>query len=79
MTLMAQLTELENRREYQPNPQNNTRDLTKCQNCHKMMTQILTTDVVDYLWPIGDADNQRPADVGAYLPLFDHELVPFDM
>lgn len=79
MTLMAQLTELENHQAYQPDSQSNAGKPTQCQHCHKMITSITTTDVVDYYWPIDDTENQRSGHAGAYLPLFDHELMPFDV
>lgn len=78
LALMARIAELENQHSYNFPSREHSGNTTQCQNCHKLIPADPPTDVIDYFWPVDNAENQHLGQLGPYVPLFDHELMAFE-
>lgn len=79
VALMARLAELENQSFLNGccEVRHGTDSAPCLQQCRKQPSSS-TPDIVDYSWPIGFAEGEQHSQLGAYLPLFDHQLLHFD-
>lgn len=78
VALMARLAELESQRAYDLRSDDRVGNTTvQCAQCRKMSTGT-ATDIIDYFWPVDHGEPQPSAQLGTYLPLFDHDLVPYE-